>query len=68
MLAKAMIFSSRCDIDVMLRVCVVGRSAEGGDEDQPVAVSAGQRHLSPGGRQELTHSIQRFQTYSITTR
>jgi hypothetical protein len=35
----------------------------GGDQDQPVAVRPGERHLRPGGRQVQAHPIQGLQAH-----
>ena len=40
--------------------------AEGGDEDQPVAVCSRQRHQRPRRRKVQTHSLQRFKADEIT--
>jgi hypothetical protein len=40
-----------------------GHPAEGGDEDQPVAVGAGQRDLGAGGRQVHPHPVQELQAH-----
>ena len=39
-----------------------GGPSEGGHQDQPVAVSAGERHLGTGRRQEQTHPLPGLQT------